>query len=179
MKVIEPTEILIDGDGTVYEKPEVANPWIRWFARLFDYSLFFFCLDLIRSTIHPALPRFESFIPLEFFLWIPLEALFLWALKTTPGKWWFRTTLRQGPRERLDYLTALHRAFLVWVRGIGFGIPVINGLCMLVAYNRLQTFKMTTWDRDEHTQIHHYPLSRLRLGLGAGIAILGMLHYYW
>jgi hypothetical protein len=178
-KVIDPSEILIDSEGTIHEKPQIANPWARFLARMFDYSLFFLLLQGIKHLIHgqAVIEPLDSWIPLEYILWVPLEALFLWALKTTPGKWWFRISIRQGRFDRLDYVTALNRSFRVWVRGIGFGIPMINGLCMMVAYHRLKAFKITSWDREDNIQVSHLPLSQPRMAIGATIAILGMVSY--
>jgi len=177
-KVIDPSEILIDSEGTIRDKPEIANPWIRFLGRLFDYAWFFLALYAIKSLLIHKPMKYEGLIPLEYVLWIPVEAFFLWALGTTPGKWWFRTEIRQGRLTRLDYVTALRRAFRVWTRGIGLGIPFVNALCMLVAYHRLKALKITSWDRDDHIQVTHLPISRFRLGLGAFIAIGGVLAYY-
>lgn len=179
--VIDPSEILIDDEGTIREKPTISNPWIRFFARAFDYSLFFLLLYGLKKLFQGHVPfqRVETFIPFEFILWMPVEALFLWGLKTTPGKWWFRTQLRQGRVDRLDYSTAFRRSYRVWVRGLGLGIPVLNSLCMLVAYYRLTTIKTTSWDRDDHIKVTHLPISRARLIIGAIIGIGGLLFYYY
>ena len=178
-KIIDPSEILLDNDGTIHEKPLVANPWVRFLARMFDYSLFFLLLLGLRTLLRGPLPtdRVDSFIPLEYFLWIPIEALLLWNLKTTPGKFWFRISLRQGRLSRLEFLTALRRSFHVWIRGIGFGIPIINGLCMMVAYHRLKLMQITSWDRDDHVQVSHLPISQSRLVAGILIALGGAIYY--
>lgn len=177
--VIDPSEILIDAEGVFQEKPLVANPWVRFLARMFDYSLFFLVLAAIRSFIGRPLPTdyIETFVPIEYILWIPLEALLLWLLKTTPGKWWFKITVKQGRFDRLDYMTTLRRAFRVWIRGIGLGIPFINGLCMIVAYHRLKLFQVTSWDQEDHIQVTNLPISQSRLAVGAIIAIFGLLSY--
>jgi len=177
--VIDPSEILIDSEGTIKEETFVANPWVRFLARMFDYSLFFLLLAGIRYWIHGPLftDELETFVPLEYVLWIPIEALFLWTLKTTPGKLWFRISLKQGRLERLDYMTALRRAFRVWSRGIGFGVPFLNGLCMMVAYHRLKMLKITSWDREDHIQVVNRPISQTRLVIGSVIAIFGLIFY--
>src|ERR1700678_1537628 len=94
--VIDPSEILIDSQGTIKEEAFVANPWVRFLARMFDYSLFFLLLAGIRYWIHGPLitDELETFVPLEYVLWIPIEAFLLWAVKTTPGKLWFRISLK-------------------------------------------------------------------------------------
>ncbi len=183
-KVIDPSEILIDAEmdseGTLHEKTEVANPWARFLARMFDYSIFFLALSGIRYLIRGPFftDNMDTMIPIGYFLWIPVEALFLWAFKTTPGKFWFRVTIRQGRFDRLGYVTALNRAFKVLVRGLGFGIPIINGFCMLVAFHRLKVFKITSWDREDNIQVFNRAISQTRMAIGAMIAIAGLLYHF-
>lgn len=180
--VIDPSEILIDSEGTYQEPTYVANPWVRFLARMFDYSLFFMALAAIRYAIKGPLliDGIDTHAPIEFIVWIPIEALLLWAFKTTPGKLWFRISLKQGRLDRLDFMTALRRAFRIWIRGIGLGIPFINGLCMMVAYHRLKLFQITSWDREDHIQVTNLPLTQSRLVIGAVVAICGMsLRTFW
>src|SRR5689334_21790050 len=100
-KAIERTEILIGEDGTVRDKPLASNPWLRFLARMFDYSLFFTALLAISWRKIET----SSLVPFEYFLWIPVEAAFLRWLGTTPGKWFLGIKLQQGRLFRLDYLT--------------------------------------------------------------------------
>jgi hypothetical protein len=172
-KVIEPSEILIGDDGTVRDKPEEATPWIRFLARMFDYSFFFTGLWAIsRGKIE------SSLVPYEYFLWIPVEAAFLRWLGTTPGKWLLGIKLQQGRFLQLDYLTALRRSFHVWFRGLGMGIPFINVVCMLVAFQRLKAFKTTTWDRDDHIHVSYRRGGKWRIVLAVIITIGGLGFYF-
>ncbi len=173
-KAIEPTEILIEGDGTVHEKPAIANPWLRFLARMFDYSLFFMVLWSISSGKIES----TSLVPFEYFLWIPLEAAFLRWVGTSPGKWILGIKLQQGRLQHLDYLTALRRSFHVWFRGLGMGIPFLNVICMLVAFQRLKAFKITTWDRDDHIHISYCRIGKWRILLAAAIAVAGLGFYF-
>ncbi len=178
-KVIDPSEILIDSEGTYQEKPIVANPWVRFLARMFDYSLFFLAIFAIRMMVGRPLfiDQIDTLIPVQYFLWIPIEGFLLWAFKTTPGKWWFRISMKQGRLTRLDFMTALRRSFLVWIRGIGLGIPIINGICMMVGYHRLKLFQVTSWDKEEHIQVTNLAIGQARLTIGAVVAISGLFLY--
>lgn len=179
-KSIDPSEIIIENDGTVRNDTSRINPWIRFVARMFDYSLFIVLL----WGVHRAIPgstefgRFESWIPFEYLLWIPVEAALLWVWGKTPGKWLLKIELRQGWRKRPDYLSAIRRSYHVWLRGLGMGIPFISAICLLVAYQRLKIFHLTSWDKDDHFQILHRPVSRMRLGFAVSIAILGFWFYF-
>jgi len=171
-KVIEPSEILINGESSTQER-SVHSPWLRFLARMVDYSLFFLALFAISwGKIESA-----SLVPFEYFLWIPVEAACLRWLKTTPGKWILGIDLKQG-RLSLDYITALRRSFHVWFRGLGMGIPFINIICMLVAFQRLKMFKVTSWDRDDHIHISYRQIGRWRIGLAILIAVVGLGFYF-
>ena len=173
-KVIEPSEILINEDGTIRDKPAPGNPWLRFLARMVDYALFFMALFAISwGRIESA-----SIVPFEYFLWIPVEAAFLRWLGTTPGKWLLGIKLQQGRILRLDYITALRRSFNVWFRGLGMGIPFINIICMLVAFQRLKLFKITSWDRDDHIHVSYRNIGKWRIVLAVLIAVLGLGYYF-
>jgi hypothetical protein len=173
-KVIEPSEILIGDDGTIRDKPFPGNPWLRFLARMFDYSLFFMVLWVIsKGKIETA-----SLVPFEYFLWIPVEAALLRWVGTTPGKWILGIKLQQGRIHRLNYLIALRRSFHVWFRGLGMGIPFINVICMLVAFQRLKAFRITTWDRDEHIHVFYRKAGKWRIVLAIIITVAGLGFYF-
>jgi hypothetical protein len=179
-KVIEPTEILIDGDGTIRQEEMRANPWLRLAGRMADYGLFFTALGLLRKGLGISLSflQFEGLIPFEYLLWVPIEAVCLWGLGRTPGKWLVGTHLRQGKNQRLSYVNALRRSAKVWFRGLGMGIPFVNAICMLVAYQRLMVFKTTTWDHEDHIQISHRPVGTWRLIFAVAVAVIGFAFYF-
>ena len=180
MDAIDPSEIFTGEPPPPKQTPSKVNPWMRLAARFFDYALFFTLLRLIVGHI-VSMPPFEKWIPIEFFAWIPIEALLLWTLGTTPGKWLLGTSLKKKDGgTRLSFETALRRSFAVWFRGIGMGIPFINFLCMLVAYQRLRVLRATTWDLQEKIEVHHRPIPKWRFYLVSSLAIIGMIFYsYW
>jgi hypothetical protein len=179
-RVIEPSEIILEHPNQPKENITLVNPWIRCIARFFDYSLFFLLLLITRKLFHGQLPfgKFERLIPFEFFVWIPIEALLLCTLGTTPGKFFLKTKLKWGKKNRLDFWTALRRSFAVWFRGLGMGIIGLNFFCLMIAYNKLKLFKITSWDRDDHIQVTHYPIGKWRLYLAVFVAVAGILYYY-
>lgn len=179
-RVIEPSEIIVEQPGKPKENITHVNPWIRFLARFFDYALFFLLLLSTRKLFHGQLPfgKYEHLIPFEYFVWIPIEALFLSTWGTTPGKFFLKTKLKQGKRTKFEYMTAMKRAFSVWLRGLGMGIPVLNFFCLLMAYNKLKVFHITSWDRDDHVAVTHYPIGRWRIYVAAFIAVAGILYYY-
>jgi hypothetical protein len=179
-RVIEPSEIILESPNQPKENITLVNPWIRCIARFFDYSVFFLVLLLTRKLFHGQLPfgKYERLIPFEFFVWIPIESLLLWSLGTTPGKFLLKTKMKAGKRGKLDFMTALRRSFAVWFRGLGMGIIGLNFFCLMIAYNKLKLFKITSWDRDDHIQVIHYPIGKWRLYLAVFVAVAGILYYY-
>ncbi len=179
-RVIEPSEIIIEGSNPPKENITHVNPWIRCIARFFDYSLFFLLLLSTRKLFHGQLPfvKYEHLIPFEFFVWIPIEAVFLSTWGTTPGKFFLRTKLKAGKSQKLDFMTAMRRSFSVWFRGLGMGIIGLNFFCLIIAYNKLKLLSITSWDRDDHIQVTHYPIGRWRIYLAVFVATVGILYYY-
>lgn len=179
-QIIDPSEIIIDKAGTIKEDLYHANPWMRMVARFFDYAWFFLILWGGRVWLHGTLPlgRFESFIPFEFFAWIPIEALFLALWGKTPGKFFLKIKLRHGRSSRLEFMIAIKRSFNVWLRGLGMMIPVINGFCLLVAYYRLKTFQTTTWDKEERIVLTSAPVGRWRIIAASFFTAAALLFYF-
>ncbi|MGD2169970.1 MAG: RDD family protein [Chlamydiota bacterium] len=166
-KVIEPSEIIVDQPRITKEDTSHVNPWIRFLARMIDYSFF--------GVILSFFPKVYSFhftmVPLLYLLWVPIEAVLLSSWGYTPGKFLLKTKLSYK-RHRLSLPTSMRRAFLVWFRGFGMGIPFVNLITMLVAYSHLKSAKLTTWDRDEKILITHRPIATLRIALSVGLLVV-------
>lgn len=179
-RVIEPSEIIVEQPGKAEENITHVNPWIRCIARFFDYSLFFLLLLSTRKLFHGQLPfgKYEHLVPFEYFIWIPIEAFLLSAWGSTPGKFFLKTKLKQGKRTRLEFMSAMRRSFAIWLRGLGLGIPGLNAFCMMVAFNKLKMFHITSWDREENIAVTHYPIGRWRIYVAVVVAVAGILYYY-
>ena len=180
MRVIDPSEIIVEEPNKPKADAAHVNPWIRCIARFFDYALFFLLLLLIRKLFLGHLPfsKYERLIPFEPFVWIPIEALLLSTWGSTPGKCFLRTQLKAGKKFKLDFTMALRRSFAVWFRGLGMGIVGLNFFCLMIAYNKLKLLKITSWDRDDHIQVIHHPIGRWRIYIAVFVALTGTLYYY-
>lgn len=179
-KIVEPSEIIIDGKGLPKQQVTRINPQMRFLARFFDYALFLLVLGGLRLLLKTSFPisLFEYLIPFEFLAWIPIEALLLSTWGTTPGKFLLKTHLQQGRKEKLSFSTAIQRSFNVWFRGLGMGIPGINVICMLVASSQLKVIGSTSWDREENIVVSHYPVSQKRVAFAAIVVVLSFFFYY-
>lgn len=179
-KAIEPSEILFSREGLPKEKTAHINPQIRFLARFFDYAVFFLVLWGLHQGVGGKffLSFFDHLIPLEFFSWIPFEALLLITWGSTPGKFLLRTKLAHGRKKKLEFSTAIKRSFNVWFRGLGMGIPIVNVLCMLVASSKLRVMGMTSWDREDNIRITHFPVARWRMVFASVVTFIGFFTYY-
>ena len=178
MDVIEPSEILTGESRRQGVKPAHVNPWLRLAARFFDYALFFTLLRFAIGT-PAALPPFEHWIPIEYFAWIPIEAVLLWSWGTTPGKWLLKTKLTPA-EKKFSFEKALRRSATVWFKGLGMAIPFLNFFFMLLSYQQLRLHCAASWDRSEKTVITHEPVPPWRFYSVSALAIIGMIFYsYW
>ncbi|MBI3508053.1 MAG: RDD family protein [Chlamydiia bacterium] len=181
MKTVEPTEILVGKEKREKEHSHLATPWIRFLGRFFDYALWIAALWLLHKIFGGGAPfaHYERFIPYEFFTWIPIEAILLYSWGTTPGKWLLRAQIVQGRRKRLDISSAFRRSFFVWFRGLGMMIPVLNFLCLIIAYQRLKLLRFTSWDRDENTQVLHEQIAGWRITVAIIVIVFTSLFIYF
>src|SRR5262249_42232269 len=134
----------------------LLHPWRRYFARTIDI-----CIFAIIASVLPALfPEMEGDKPLRAFvlnffislvIYIVLEAVCLNVFGTTVGKslYGIRVTTKTG--ERLRFFTALERSFLVWMRGLGLGIPLVSLITLIHAHTSLSENGQSSWDRDLHS----------------------------
>lgn len=132
------------------------RPWVRYFARIFDYLLLglffkFIGLDNIlpRTDIHWLLvPIILSSV------WIIPEASLLSIFGTTPGKWILRINVNDIFQLKPRFISALRRSLSVWCNGMGMGVPFIAPITMAVGYFSLKKGR-TMWDRDGRFSVIH------------------------
>ncbi|MFI4887581.1 MAG: DnaJ domain-containing protein [Burkholderiales bacterium] len=150
------------------------RPWHRLAARMFDYAIWGLLLALLLSQLralgivperwaqglaHPLLA--PVLITLS---WVPIEALLITAVGTTPGKWLFGIYLQfsisdaYAPRNtRAQLIRGLSRAIRVWFRGVGCGFPLLAPILIAVAHERLVQHQETEWDFAEDCLVTHGP----------------------
>jgi uncharacterized RDD family membrane protein YckC len=95
-------------------------------------------------------------------IWIPAEAAFLSRFGATPTKWLFGIRVVHSSGQFLSYSQALKRSFLVWIQGMGLGIPFVALFTQLFAYRRLTTTGMTLWDTSTSAVVTHKQWGVLR-----------------
>lgn len=136
-----------------------VRPWVRFWGRMLDYAIMSFVLYVLLGITTLFVP-----VPLGVFwavglltplIWILFEAWFIALWGATPGKALLQVSVTKEDGTHLSYGCALHRAFSVWVRGIGLGIPIVMLVTMIVAYSKLTIHRITTWDRRMVLRVRH------------------------
>jgi hypothetical protein len=170
------------------------RPWQRLAARIFDYSIWGLVLALLLSEL-----RGLNIVPGDFAFWVghpllapvlitgswvPIEALLIASIGTTPGKWLFGVFLqfsisdayaRRDTRAQLD--RALRRSFRVWWEGIGCGFPLLAPVLIAVAYEKLAQNQETDWDFAQDVLVTHGPPGVLNTVTGVcGLAAMLWLY---
>lgn len=158
--IIEPTEILIDEPDVQEKRRQKLFPWTRLLARFFDYSLLFFLLKIYFPSISGAS---WGWIPLQFVLWIPIEGFLISLFGYTPGKWLFSIRVIGKNRKKLPMETSIKRSFLVWLKGMAMGIPILSLFSIFIAYSRYAQLGVCSWDRELMCLIQHKEISKARM----------------
>ena len=150
------------------------RPWHRLAARMFDYAIWGLVLALLlsqvramgivsdqvaQSLMHPLLA--PVIITAS---WIPIEALLITAVGTTPGKWLFGIYLQfsisdaYARRNTMAQLTrGIKRAVRVWFEGVACGFPLLAPVLVAVAYEKLAENQETDWDFAADCLVTHGP----------------------
>ncbi len=170
------------------------RPWSRLAARLFDYAIWGLVLALLLSELRGlgAMPE-----PLAFWIghpllapvlitgtWVPIEALLIAALQTTPGKWLFGCYLQFSISDayasrdtRSQVERAAKRAFRVWWEGVGCGFPLLAPILIAVAYEKVAQNQETDWDFAQDCLVTHGPPGVLNTVTGVcGLAAMLWLY---
>ncbi len=170
------------------------RPWQRLAARVFDYAIWGLVLALLLSEM-----RGLGAVPgdLAFWLghpllapilitgsWVPVEALLIASIGTTPGKWLFGVFLqfsisdayaRRDTRAQLE--GALQRSFRVWWEGVGCGFPLLAPVLIAVAFEKLAQNQETDWDFAQDVLVTHGPPAVLNTVTGVcGLAAMLWLY---
>jgi uncharacterized RDD family membrane protein YckC len=158
-----------DGDAPL------ARPWVRWWARWLDVWL----LALVVVYAWPEIyvrPRWQlrladiavSFVATFWF------ALQLWLFGTTPGKAFFRISVRTREGLRPTFEQALGRELRQWMNGQAFGIPLLNLVAGIVGYSTLKSEGSSSWDHASGLVVRHRPVGVVRaLAYPVVVVVLG------
>lgn len=127
------------------------KPWRRFWARWIDIMLFsifggllLYSFDFIYSTNEIVL----GLIILAAYVFV--EAITLSIFGTTFGKWLLSIKITKEDNTRLTFVEALNRSFVVYIAGLGLGIPILSLITLVSSYSELKKDKITRWDKKGH-----------------------------
>jgi len=89
--------------------------------------------------------------------------MMLFYFGTTPGKALLGIKIGDLDGKKISYMTTMKRGFLVWLIGLGAGIPLISIFTMIVAWSRLTSKGTTIWDEKCRIKVIHNRLSIFRV----------------
>ena len=162
------------------------HPWRRLFARMVDICtagtvLFLLLIFAFSATMPVQAAGFAKAVEnpivayiMLYLVWLLAEALLLSLFGTTPAKWLFGITVEHPGGNLLSFSEALNRSFLVFVQGLGFGIPLVSLFTQFFAYRRLTKTGTTLWDTSVDAVVLHKKWGVVRALVCAG-AVFGML----
>lgn len=138
------------------------HPWLRYFARIIDFSWFSLLVLGIGHNIVPdkiiAL-RSSVYSPLlsigVLWVWCFVEPVFLVLKGATPGKWLCGISLRTSGRWGNNYSTYFERSFRVLLTGMFLGVPPFSFIGFSLAYRGLKSTGVTSWDRYLNIDVIH------------------------
>jgi len=116
----------------------------RFLARWLDLMLYGFLLDALLYGVLQLWPLQNALVRLlldfvPFGMMLLLEPLFLWLLRTTPGKWLLGLRLQYKGGRRFTYSEGLLRTWCVFTGGMGTGIPPFSLWRLWRSYRDAQT----------------------------------------
>lgn len=159
--------------------PRVNHPWRRFFARGLDVAIYatiwsaISYLALRWNTSASSSLRFLEIV-IAFIMMLLLEPVLLSTLGTTPGKWLFGLQVRRYTGQKLSYLDALIRTWMVIQYGEGFSIPIYNIYRLYKSYKTCADNEELPWDEDIAYTIKDTKPLRIVAYLGAQLLLLGL-----
>ena len=145
-------------------------PWRRYWARMFDITfimpIYIFIISLFSPGLNYTIIRMDNFIGgilLLLFYLIFFEPMMLSSFGTTPGKALLGIKIHDLSGKKISYTTGMRRGTLLWLNGMGMGIPFIAFFTMIFAYNKLKRNGITSWDERCGIRVIHSQLSIFRV----------------
>ena len=182
----EPESAASQGEASVVDniEPGVSQirPWIRYWARSIDITLFSFTAGLVLGFLEMVgVP--DPFLGLNDFVfgvvWLLMfafvEPLFLEKWGTTPGKALLSIHVRKATGENLSYRDGLERSIRVYVQGLGVAIPIVTFFTVIFSYIRLTKHKATLWDAHGNFIVQHGRVSGGKVFAAIAIMVLALV----
>lgn len=146
---------------SVSDPPNVSQirPWLRYGARMLDYSIWTFCVVLLLCLFIDPVKVLElngllAGIILAF-LFVFVEPLMISNRATTPGKWMLGISVTKDDGAYLSYDEGMRRSFAAWLKGYGAGVPLVQLIPLFLSYMALKIDGITSWDKAAGSKVIH------------------------
>ena len=162
----------------------MASRWPRFFARIFDS---WWEVLLVQFLLGAVLGRYSA----VFVEWINspgvsylfgilclpgaliMDAAIYRLIGNTPGKALLGLKVGLLDASTLSFGQYLGRNFLIWVKGLALGVPLVNLFTMVYQSRRLRKGRETSYDESAGYQVRAKPIGWMRK-LSFGILFLGL-----
>lgn len=147
---------------------EPVTPWRRYGARILDLSLngvlgwfiigtAFYQLapvsaDRFFTTMNPVMD-----IMLTVIVGIVITGILIGFSGSSIGKWVFGIRVTDTDGRPIGVVAGIIRDLSVWIKGLGFGLPIISLITMYLGYQRLNEKGATSWDESGGYLVAHRP----------------------
>lgn len=167
--------LILQSEMDLEEQRIETHPWIRLWARQIDYTVFGIFLSyiwvLLPNNISKAIFSLERIIYTIPFLWIFIEMILISKIGTTLGKYILNIRVKKRDGDKLSFIEAFYRSYLVWIIGLGFGIRIVEIFTQLYAYLKLKERGISSWDKKINSKIIYGEIGGLRILLAILILI--------
>ncbi len=137
------------------------HPWRRYIGRMFDIALLGTLSWMAIGFVYGSLDqvgaeRFFNYsdrftMMFEAMLGIPLSmiwsAIFISMTGGTPGKWLAGVRVLDAHGRPPSLFVALEREAMVWIVGLGLGVPLVSLATLITSFSHLDTHSSTWWDK--------------------------------
>ena len=167
------TEVGTTPQPQPYSQPNSATfqneplyPIRRFFARLFDISLYTVLLYIVKVQMGIN-PLVVDSLTKELMFQVPyllLDGLALSYIGTTPGKWLLNVRLRQYNGQKLAVMTSIIRSIRVWVLGFAMQSPLVI-ISIPFSWFIASKYGKFLWDIPRNNLTRCGPISPLKVGV--------------
>ena len=169
------------------------HPWRRYLARTvdtaFNATILAFVLGITFYSIdYAAAARFFAGLSqphnriwnamVTCLLAIPGNGLLIGLTGGSVGKWLFGVRILDAHSQPIGIGRAFIREGIVWVRGLGLGIPILTIITSIVAYRLLAKTGATSWDQKMSLKATHRTNGPTQMALavpGIALAIVALI----
>lgn len=141
----------LGASGVVASNAPLAGPWERWAARIIDFTLEVYIIDILAAIIldnstYNSIPTSTGSIIYAPFAFLIDSAVYA-ATGGTLGKWLFGVkVVKQTNSAKISAGEYFYRNLRVYWGGLGLGIPLVSFFTTITQYNRVSKGEPATYD---------------------------------